>query len=88
MVTTSTLSVVEAVDRAVAALDVERLQKEYWDQNEFLYIKEFLPRDLVETVLVSQAQTLKADLNRNYIPGHKKGAASVTTRYRKRRHSS
>ena len=75
MVTTSTLSVVEAVDRAVAALDVERLQKEYWDQNEFLYIKEFLPRDLVETVLVSQAQTLKADLNRNYIPGHKKGGS-------------
>ena len=75
MAMTSTFSVVEAVDRAVAALDVERLQKEYWDQNEFLYIKEFLPRDLVETAFVSQALTLKADLNRNYIPGHKKGGS-------------
>ncbi|MCE7979412.1 MAG: 2OG-Fe(II) oxygenase, partial [Nitrospira sp. NTP1] len=29
--------VTEAVDRAVAALDLDRLEREYWAQNEFLY---------------------------------------------------
>ena len=67
--------VIEAVDRAVAALDVERLHREYWDQNEFLVIKQFLPRAFVEEMLVPQAQGLKVDLNRNYIPGHKKGGS-------------
>ena len=65
--------VTEAVERAVAALDIDRLQREYWDQNEFLIIKQFLPRAFVEETLVPQAQGVKADLNRNYIPGHKKG---------------
>lgn len=65
----------EAVDRAVAALDVERLHREYWDQNEFLFIRQFLPRAFVEQALVPLAQRVKGQLNRNYIPGHKKGGS-------------
>ena len=68
-------SVGEAVERAVAALDVDRLHREYWDQNEFVVIKQFLPRAFVEETLGSQAQGVKAELNRNYIPGHKKGGS-------------
>ena len=68
-------SVAEGVERAVAALDFERLHREYWEQNEFLVIKRFLPRSFVEAVLVPQAQGVKPDLNRNYIPGHKKGGS-------------
>ena len=30
--------------RAVRALDEARLQREYWDQDEFLFVPEFLPR--------------------------------------------
>ena len=71
----STSVVTEAVDRAVAALDFNRLHREYWDQNEFLVIKQFLPRVLVEETLVPLAQGLKSDLNRNFIPGHKKGGS-------------
>ncbi|MGQ0667157.1 MAG: 2OG-Fe(II) oxygenase [Nitrospiraceae bacterium] len=71
----ATSSIGEAVDRAVAALDVERLHREYWDQNEFLVIKQFLPRAFVEANLVPQAQGVKPELNRNYIPGHKKGGS-------------
>ena len=48
MQATSTMSVMEAVDRAVAALDFDRLHKTYWEQNEFLVIKQFLPRSFVE----------------------------------------
>jgi hypothetical protein len=75
MLTSSTMPVSESVDQAVAALDFDRLQEEYWRQNEFLFLPGFLPRDLVESSLVPQAQRLRSDLNRNYIPGHKKGGS-------------
>ena len=65
----------EAVDEAVKGLDFDRLSREYWDQNEFLVIPQFLSRSLVEEYLVPQAQGVKVDLNRNYIPGHKKGGS-------------
>ncbi len=68
-------SVTEAVDRAVAALDFERVHKTYWEQNEFLVIKQFLPRSFVESTFVPQANGLKPRINRNYIPGHKKGGS-------------
>jgi hypothetical protein len=67
--------VVEAVEHVVAGLDFDRLHGEYWDQDEFLVIKQFLPRAFVEEVFVPQAQGMKCDLNRNYIPGHKKGGS-------------
>jgi hypothetical protein len=69
------ISVGEAVDQAVARLDVARLHGEYWEQNEFVVIPQFLPRDFVEAMLVPQAQHVKGQLNRNYIPGHKKGGS-------------
>ncbi|MEK6525239.1 MAG: 2OG-Fe(II) oxygenase [Nitrospirota bacterium] len=75
MIATSIKAVSEAVEQAVAALDFERVRKEYWDQNEFVFLNGFLPRAAVEEYLVSQAYRLKPELNRNYIPGHKKGGS-------------
>ena len=71
----ATINVSEAVDEAVARLDFDRVHREYWEQNEFVVIPQFLDRDLVEGIFVPQAQGVKADLNRNYIPGHKKGGS-------------
>ena len=68
-------SLVEVVDDAVKRLDFDRLSGEYWEQNEFLFIPQFLPRSAVEEYLVPQAQGVKSELNRNYIPGHKKGGS-------------
>ena len=68
-------SFVEAVDQAIERLDFDRLSREYWDQNEFLFVPQFLPRSVVEEHLVPQAQGVKSELNRNYIPGHKKGGS-------------
>jgi hypothetical protein len=68
-------SVGEAVDDAVKQLDFDRLSREYWDQNEFLVIPQFLARSVVEEHLVPQAQGVKSELNRNFIPGHKKGGS-------------
>ena len=75
MQTATMSSVADAVEQAVSALDVDRLSREYWEQNEFLFVKQFLPRSFVEEALVPQAQGVKQDLNRNYIPGHKKGGS-------------
>ncbi|HSN05675.1 MAG TPA: 2OG-Fe(II) oxygenase [Nitrospira sp.] len=67
--------VTDMIDQAVAALDFDQLHKTYWEQNEFLVIKQFLSRRFVEDVLVPQAHGLQTSLNRNYIPGHKKGGS-------------
>lgn len=67
--------VTDRVDQAVAAIDFDQVHKTYWEQNEFLVIKQFLPRSFVEDVFVPQAHELKSSLNRNYIPGHKKGGS-------------
>lgn len=75
MTSIATTGVSEAVDQAVARLDFDRVHREYWEQGEFVVIPQFLERALVEDVFVPQAQGLKGDLNRNYIPGHKKGGS-------------
>lgn len=75
MTTATASSVTDAVDQAVARLDFDHLHREYWEQNEFLFIPQFLDRSLVEDLLVPQAQGVKGELNRNYIPGHKKGGS-------------
>jgi len=75
VVSIATTSVAEAVEQAVARLNVDELRRNYWEQNEFLLIPQFLTRDFVEAMLVPQAQGVKSQLNRNYIPGHKKGGS-------------
>lgn len=75
MQATEMISVTDAVDQAVARLDFDQVHRTYWDQNEFIVLKQFLPRSFVEAVLVPHAQRLKPNLNRNYIPGHKKGGS-------------
>ncbi len=67
--------VTDALERALAKLDFERVHRDYWAQNEFLFVPSFLERETVERLLVPQAQGVKGELNRNYIPGHKKGGS-------------
>ena len=75
MIGTTTRSLSEAVEQAVAALDFERVRKDYWEQNEFVVIERFLSQTIVEQSLIPRAEHLKPKLNRNYIPGHKKGGS-------------
>jgi hypothetical protein len=62
------------IARAVAALDEARLQQEYWEQDEFLFVPGFLPAAVVERLL-EDVERLEPGLNRNYIPRHKKGGS-------------
>ncbi len=75
MTQTGTSIMTEAVEQAVAALDFERVRKDYWEQNEFVVIERFIPRTIVEESLIPRVDHLKPQLNRNYIPGHKKGGS-------------
>jgi hypothetical protein len=67
-------SVALEIARAVAALDEPRLQREYWDQDEFLFLPQFLTPAVVERLL-EDVERLEPGLNRNYIPRHKKGGS-------------
>ena len=69
-----TEAIAEEVDAAVARLDVARLGREYWAQDEFLLIPAFLPRATVGALL-DDVRRLEPGLNRNYIPRHKKGGS-------------
>jgi hypothetical protein len=62
------------VERAVRALDEARLQREYWAQDEFLFLPDFLPPAVVDRLL-EDVEHLEPGLNRNYIPRHKKGGS-------------
>jgi hypothetical protein len=65
----------EMVVQAVSALDVERVQREYREQNECVFLERFLPPEVVRQVLVPEVERLRPAVHRNYIPGHKKGGS-------------
>jgi len=62
------------ITRALDRLDVERLEREYWEQDEFLFIPRFLDPAAVGPLL-DDVRRLEPGLNRNYIPRHKKGGS-------------
>ena len=64
-----------AAEHAVGALDFERVQREYWDQNECVYLERFLAPALVESQLVPVVDRLRPEVHRAYLPGHKKSGS-------------
>jgi hypothetical protein len=65
----------QAVAQAVAALDFERVRREYWEQEEFVFLKRFLPPAVVGEVLVPQVEHLRPHVHRSYLPRFKKGGS-------------
>jgi len=62
------------IDAAVDRLDAAALAREYWTQDEFLVIPGFLSAAALAP-LQDDVRRLEPDLNRNYIPRHKKGGS-------------
>jgi hypothetical protein len=73
-VSAGTEAIADEIDAAVGRLDAAGLRREYWDQDEFVLIPEFLPRAAVDAFL-GDVRRLEPGLNRNYIPRHKKGGS-------------
>jgi hypothetical protein len=75
MIAAHTHEMTRVIQDALAGLNVERARQTYWEQNEFLCLPRFIPRAVIEECLIPPLERLKSQLNRNYIPGHKKGGS-------------
>jgi hypothetical protein len=62
------------IDAAVDRLDAAALAREYWAQDEFVVIPRLLPAAALAP-LQDDVRCLEPDLNRSYIPRHKKGGS-------------
>lgn len=56
------------------SLDLPGLRREYAAQGSFLYVKDFLPRELTAQ-LIGAVAAVNGAVNRNYLPGHKQGGS-------------
>ena len=71
---THTIGVGQRVESAIEGLDIEALRRVYWDQNEFIFLARFLPPEVTDQFL-AEVERLRPDVNRNYVPRHKKGGS-------------
>lgn len=58
----------------VQDLDVAHMRRQYWEQGEFLAIEQLLPVHLVDAFM-EEVEYVRPHVNRNFIPGHKKGGS-------------
>lgn len=63
-----------ALSDRIAGLDIDRLRAGFLDQDEALVIEDFLPKAVLEGLLAALPVVTPA-VNRNYLPGHKKGGS-------------
>jgi hypothetical protein len=70
----TTTAVTGEVERALARLDLATLEREYRDQDEFVYLPRFLPGSALAPLL-EDAERLESRLHRSYVPRHKKGGS-------------
>src|SRR5919106_6932149 len=63
------------IRQALQPLDFERIHHLYWEQNECVVLERVLPYEVLAHHLAPEAEQLRADVHRNYIPRHKKGGS-------------
>jgi hypothetical protein len=63
-----------ALERALAALDLEALRRAYLEQGELLILERWLPEALLAPML-AELEAARPRVHRNYIPNHKKGGS-------------
>jgi hypothetical protein len=55
-------------------IDTQRKREEFRSQGSFLYLQEFLPPQVTQR-LIETVDGVMAQVNRNYLPGHKQGGS-------------
>lgn len=70
----SVSSVVDTLPARLQNLDADALQTAFDDQGKFLFLEDFLPEPLTRAV-IDGMEAARVDMNRNYLPGHKKGGS-------------
>jgi len=71
---TTTLDIEGVLSRRASGLDAAALRKTYLEQDEFLVVENFLPREVMER-WDEQLEVLKPHIHRNFIPKHKQGGS-------------
>ena len=71
---TATLDIDGVISEKVSRQDVAALRKAYLDQDEFVVLEKFLPREIMDQ-WDEELEALKPSIHRNYIPKHKKGGS-------------
>ena len=61
----------------LAGLDNAALRRRFQQQDEFIFIEDFLPAELIAPLQAAMRAT-QPKVNRNFIPGHKKGGSRHT----------
>jgi len=64
----------QSLSGRLAALDKGALRQRFLEQDEFIFIEDFLPPELVRK-LQDAVRATRGEVNRNLIPGHKKGGS-------------
>jgi len=59
---------------AVARVNQSLVHQSYWEQNEFVFLEQFIPATVVQRCL-REVELLNGDVHRNYVPGHKQGGS-------------
>lgn len=66
--------VTQQLDKAIAQYPNESIAQTYEDQGEFLTIHQFLTQEVIDQFM-TEVETVRPQLNRNYIPAYKKGGS-------------
>ncbi len=76
MLTTATATIDELISDSLKQVDEADLRRKYFEQDEFVIVDEFLPREVLGR-WQADLETLKPYVHRNYLPGHKKGGSAA-----------
>jgi hypothetical protein len=70
------LSPVEAeITQSIEALDLEEIERAYWEQDQFVFVPEFFSTRLIELLLAELEVFTPADVRRVWVPFARKGGA-------------
>ncbi len=70
----------EDLNKSIKQQDLDSIKKTYRENNELVFIENFLPIDFVNQYLLSEADKLRPEVHRSYFPGYKKaGSISYNT---------
>jgi hypothetical protein len=59
---------------SITHVDVKACEQRYWAQNEFLLLDHLIAEETL-TAMIAEANALRSRINRNFVPGQKKGGS-------------
>ena len=71
---TSFNNVDQQVSGILAGINIDEWSRQYWEQGEFLALKQLMPKPLIDE-LMQEVDIVRPKINRNFIPKHKKGGS-------------